>query len=124
MLQFPLTSSQYLRLDSLLVTGYFQKFLFSLTLTSVSFLAMTPRVKLIFFCGASVWVYSVLLCAFWVARAFLRQDFSVMWPIKVRALCFVCACMCGCAHLYLRLSLSRAWACIWTWAFVCACACV
>ncbi len=37
--------------------------------------------------GALAWMCGLLACAIWVGRAFIQENFVILWPIKVRALC-------------------------------------
>ena len=36
---------------------------------------------------ACSWICGLLACTLWVGRAFIRENFVVLWPITVRGLC-------------------------------------
>lgn len=73
--QFPWHKSEIISLLSVVLGGFSMSFIRALA---------NPALKLTLYFVAVVWVCSVLTCAVWVGMAFLKENFGIIWPVKVR----------------------------------------
>lgn len=81
LMSFPLSASNDLPWQHQPILRWLCQFLTSLSLTK-RVLGNRTLSTVACFCGLG-WICGLLACAFWVGRAFIRENFVVLWPIKV-----------------------------------------
>jgi hypothetical protein len=85
LMSFPLSASDKLPWANQPILHGLCGFLASLSLTKR--ILHDPVLSTVACFSAIVWVCGLLACAIWVGRAFIRENFVVLWPIKVCAYC-------------------------------------
>ena len=83
LLAFPLASSNQFLWQASDIASMLSLILGGISMSFLGIFA-DPAIKLSLYFVAVAWVCAVLACAVWVALAFLKEDFSTIWPVKVR----------------------------------------